>query len=528
MDGDQNLDSHSALPVSLRFQQHSSRSLSHQVPPEFLQGIPFRCLLASAGRPFKAEDSSGRGDLRQCLDFDAFISHDWQTSRWLKYGSLLLLFNAKAAAVATLLFSTAGGLLVQYKVLPQTDWAISIGYLGGYLVFVVFLVFWQNIRDLFVRPRLAFLDKLTIPQEDQKVKETCILGLAGFLKHSKKLVILWSESYIDRLWCVYEFVTFMRIHRGERPVQAIPVALPLLLLVHSAWWFAIRIMIFFIVLWTSDVQNDHLAMWLCSIGVFVMFLRTYPCQSFIGTRMTQTLTEINRKLRRFEVQAAKCSCCSKGHRTPNGELIPCDRELIYQSFSAWYDTEATEMLTGLDMFNTAVRQEYGTQILQACGGSRMIPLNLFSYVVFSMNTPFLIRNIPQAFIAAEQETSTWQFALVFTNYLAAAWAFVFPSMLMYLWANKIVWSQTDRWPMYIRIISAALVVCLTIGVGFVVRVSVLWAPRSSWIPLAVFSFFLILGLCLLQCRCWSKDEVPVSPMSAKAEVTDEDSDSFSI
>ena len=396
MDEDLDLDSHSSrLPVSPNFQQDSSRSLSHQVPSEFLQGVPFRYLLARAGRPFNAEGSfAGRRNLRQCLDFDAFISHDWQTSHWLKFGSLLLLFNVKAAAIATLLFSTAGGFLIQYKVLPQTGWVISIGY----LVFVIFLVFWQDIRDLFLRPRLAFLDKLTIPQEDQRAKETCILGLAGFLKHSKKLVILWSESYIDRVWCVYEFATFMRIHRGERPVQAIPVALPLLLLVHSAWWFAIRGVIFFIVLGTEDAQNYFPTMLLCSISVFVIFLLTYPCQSFIGTRMTQNLTELNRKLRRFEVQAAKCSCCSKGHRTPDGELIPCDRELIYQSFSAWYDTrtKGTENLTGLDMFNTAVRHEYGTQILQACGGSQMIPLNLFIYVVFSINTPFLIYDIPQA------------------------------------------------------------------------------------------------------------------------------------
>ena len=216
------------------------------------------------------------------------------------------------------------------------------------------------------------------------------------MKHSKKLVILWSESYIDRVWCVYEFATFMRIHRGERPVQAIPVALPLLLLVHFAWWFAVRNMILFIALGTGDAQNFFPTVLLCSISVFVIFLFTYPCQSLIGMRMTQNLTELNRKLRRFEVQAAKCSCCSKGHRTPDGELIPCDRELIYQSFSAWYDTKTTENLTGLDMFNTAVRHEYGTQILQACDGSQLIPLNLFVYVVFSINTPFLIRQIPQA------------------------------------------------------------------------------------------------------------------------------------
>lgn len=142
---------------------------------------------------------------------------------------------------------------------------------------------------------------------------------------------------------------------------------------------------------------------------------------------------------------------------------------------------------------------------------------------------FRLVSSTQAFIAAEQEASTWQFALAFTNYLAAGWAFVFPSMLIYLWANKIVWSQTGRVPMCIRIISAALVVCVTIGVGFLGRVSDIFAPKLSCIPLAVFLFFLILVLFLLQCKCWSKDEVPEGlPMSVKAAVADDDSDSFSI
>ncbi|CAL1150870.1 unnamed protein product [Cladocopium goreaui] len=376
MDEDQDLDSHnSRLPVSPRFQQDSSRSLSHQVPSEFLQGIPFRYLLARAGRPFKAEDSSvGRRNLRRCLDFDAFISHDWQTSHWLKYGSLLLLFNVKAAAVATLLFSTAAGLLIQYKVLPQTGWAISIGYLA----------------------KVGVSRQADYTTGRPESKRNVHSWTGGILETFEEIGDLWSESYIDRVWCVYEFATFMRIHRGERPVQAIPVALPLLLLVHFAWWFAVRNMILFIALGTGDAQNFFPTVLLCSISVFVIFLFTYPCQSLIGMRMTQNLTELNRKLRRFEVQAAKCSCCSKGHRTPDGELIPCDRELIYQSFSAWYDTKTTENLTGLDMFNTAVRHEYGTQILQACDGSQLIPLNLFVYVVFSINTPFLIRQIPQA------------------------------------------------------------------------------------------------------------------------------------
>ena len=221
MDQDQDLDSHnSRLPVSPRFQQDSSRSLSHQVPSESLQGIPFRYLLARAGRPFKAEDFSvGRRNLRQCLDFDAFISHDWQTSHWLKYGSLLLLFNVKAAAVAILLFSTAGGFLIQYKVLPQTGWAVSIGY----LVFVCLCDF----------PGFLARHSRSVPQAKVGVsrqadhttgrpesKRNVHSWTGGILETLEEIGDFVSESYIDRVWCVYdyEFATFMRIHRGERPV----------------------------------------------------------------------------------------------------------------------------------------------------------------------------------------------------------------------------------------------------------------------------------------------------------------------
>lgn len=68
------------------------------------------------------------------------------------------------------------------------------------------------------------MDKLTIPQEDEKLKEQCILGLAGFLQRSETLVILWSESYIGRVWCVYEFAAFTRMHSGKGDVQAVPFA----------------------------------------------------------------------------------------------------------------------------------------------------------------------------------------------------------------------------------------------------------------------------------------------------------------
>ena len=526
-------------PVSAKASRSSQRSLSQDVPEGLIRGIPLRCLLARAGRSLKvtaATDNRVRHQLRQCLLFDTFISHDWKTSSWLKYASLLLFFNAKPAAVATLLVSVIGGILsYHYEVLPPPRWAISIGY----LTFAIFLFFWQSFRDIFRRPRLAFLDKFTIPQEDEELKERCILGLAGFLTCSRQFLILWSELYIDRIWCIYELTSFMRLHGGKRPVHAIPVTLPLLLLVHSGWWFAARLLSTLVYLHseTTMTRSENPRLVLVSICTLLLFLITYPVQSYAGTRMTRNLKGLSTKLACFEVQEAKCSCCSQGHMTQSGETIPCDRTLIYQSFLSWYGKNGEDMQSGLESFNEAVRRQFRDQILQACGGSRMIPLDLFISVVFSMNTPLLILRIPKALRLAEQETSQLQACLVATRDLLQ-WATVFPSMLLYLWANRIVWSHNQNWPISVQIIVAAAVFVTTLCSSLLTFVSVSWTPSDSGLPLIVFALLMLLGFCLLNPRCvWFRRGLPKSSPTIDVEAVEEvkddnvkeyDSDSFSI
>ena len=543
-DCDSECDSDDQDPVSAKASLASSqRSLSQDVPEDFIRGIPLRCLLARAGRSLTVPSSTGadatddrvRSHLRRCLLFDTFISHDWKTARRLKYASLLLFFNAKPAAVATLLVSVTGGVLsYHYEVLPPPRWAISIGY----LTFAIFLFFWQNLRDIFRRPRLAFLDKFTIPQEDEEVKERCILGLAGFLTCSRQFLILWSEPYIDRIWCIYELTTFMRLHGGKRPVHAIPVNLPLLLLVHSGWWFAVRLLSTLVYVHTeTTMPSENPRLVLVSICLLSLFCITYPFQHYAGTRMTRNLQALTTKLGCFEVQEAKCSCCSQGHMTQSGETIPCDRALIYQSFRLWYGKKGEDMQSGLESFNEAVRRQFRDQILHACGGSRMIPLDLFICVVFSMNTPMLIFRIPKALRLAEQETSALQSCLVATNDLLQ-WAAVFPSMLVYLWASRIIWSHSQNWHISVQIIAAAVVFFTTLCSGLLTFVSVSRTPSDSGLPLMVFAVLLLLGFCLLDRRCARfRGELPKSSPTIAVEAVEEvnddkikeyDSDSFSI
>ena len=512
----------------------SERSLTPKVPAELVQGVPCRCLLVGGGRPFRTSDKvESTRHLTRCSSYDIFVSHDWQTSRWLKYASLLVLLNSRAAALATLVVSLALGLLVAYEALPNYSWSVSIGY----LTFAVFFFFWQHIRDIFLTPKLAFLDKLCIPQDNEEVKEKCILGLAGFLKHSQELVILFSESYIGRLWCIYEITAFMRTHSNQGHVQTVPVVLPLLILLHAAWWLAVRLLI--LLIWETSQTNstmDVLAVIL--IGLAVTFLSTYPLQAWVGRRLTKNLQSLSRQLREFDIHESKCSCCSAGHETPSGERIPCDRDLIYQSLADWYGNDADELQGRLESFNKAVRTQFADRILTSWEEQSM-PIKLFIYIVFSMNTPSLIIRIPDAIGQAQQQPSAFLACVVAMKVLIVRLGYMWAAMLFYLWACKTMWAltlQCNQWPIsFVIEAGAAVFVLLSWGIVSAVCVfSVLLTHRHSWPPLLGFVVVMALGLYLLRvcnlpvkaCRKNTVDETSTECGQCSQVIGDDDMSSF--
>ena len=503
------------------------RSLTPKVPAHLLQGVPFRCLLAGGGRPFRRSHGRATRHLRPCSAYDIFVSHDWQTSGWLKYASLLVLFNSQAAAIATLVVSITTGVLIAYEVLPNHSLAMSIGY----FVFVIFFFFWQNIRDMFFMPKLAFLDKLTIPQDNEELKEQCILGLAGFLDRSRKLVVLFSDKYIGRLWCIYEFTAFVRNGTGD--VQTVPVVLPLLLLLHATWWFAVKLLIF-LVFHTSDASRV-MKLVVSIFGMAVMFLITYPLQAWVGRQLIKNLQSLSKQLRQFDIHQTKCSCCSADH-LKFGERIPCDRDLIYQSLAEWYGL-CDDGQTNFESFNKAVRTQFADQILSTWSRPLILPLDLFIYTVFSVNTPFLITRLPDAILQAQQEPSAFVACIVAMRVLIASWGHVWPAMLLYLWACKTMWAlslQYDQWPILIGVSSAVFVLCSWGLASGLCVFSVWFTPDDSWPPLLVFVLVTAVIVLLLRVStvptlgAVNKGEETPTDFKHDAQSIRDDASSFSI
>ena len=127
---------------------------------------------------------------RKADHIDHFLSHDWESSRWFKYVTLLIQFNAQPAAVATFLVSIAVGVLATFGYLPVAPWTPVFGYATYFFV----LFSWPHLGSLFTTPVLVFLDKFCISQQNNALKQQGIQGLAAFLGTSKQLTVLWPSG----------------------------------------------------------------------------------------------------------------------------------------------------------------------------------------------------------------------------------------------------------------------------------------------------------------------------------------------
>ncbi|CAE7404104.1 unnamed protein product [Symbiodinium natans] len=498
----------------------SLRSLSDKLPT-FLRGVPIRYLLTGAGQYLtSSEVSEADGDVRRlarhCDGYSGFVSHDWKTSRWLKFFSLLVLYNSKAAAVSTFVVSLLGGILIACGALPDSDFACCIGFLNFVLVFL----FWQHLRDLFLQPQLVFLDKLCIPQDDEQVKEECILGLAGYLKASEKLVILWSERYFQRLWCMYEVAAFLRTNPKPNAVQIVPVTLPLLLLIHYAWWCLHSMALH--VMWHSVLGTEGSRAMFAGVVLTAAFVISFPLQSRAGIHLHQNLSMLKEQLGQFNIHRTECSCCSLGHKHPHtGAALPCDRKLVYRTLLHWHGKHGFSTDQCLDRFSQTVRSQLGDSILRAWG-SCAVPLDFFAYTVLSVRSPFLFETIPDLTKELSQNNMDGLQALICGIRHLLGWASAVPVMLFYLWMCMQLWGRGahPRWPAVAEAFWMSVTTIALAVLSGVVGLPLLWQDPYSlfaaipFVLLTGISLWLIVKMEQIPTRALSQEVAPAKTYDA--------------
>ncbi|CAJ1404868.1 unnamed protein product [Effrenium voratum] len=168
---------------------------------------------------------------------DVFIGHSWSAGRWEKFLAVCLFFNLDLAVRWSL-----GTCLVAAAILLARAREGMTG-LGGsplalpclvYLPITVFFVVFfcgQHLRGLPLlgcfgvggqRSTSVWLDKLCIHQTNMDLKAEQIAALPVFVARSSRMLVLWDETYFERLWCNLELATFAR-HGGAEKVELLPL-----------------------------------------------------------------------------------------------------------------------------------------------------------------------------------------------------------------------------------------------------------------------------------------------------------------
>ena len=303
---------------------------------KYLRAAPAFRVVECGGRILKKKSRADFAHSTAVKQINKFISHSWQASARSKYMALLVFYNGKAAVVMGFLVAAATMIFFMFDFLPGfmsyteltqgrsepryvAPWCISLGT----LMFLLIL--------LFRRPRdLIFLDRLCINQYDEREKTLGVMSLGACLKHSKKIMILWDETFCQRLWCIFELAAFLKTHENTELL-----AQPLDLTDFLFWKFILNTLV-----WGCGLVVPYSTNLSANILPVCVFIFGTCAQCWLVTinliRFSRGAEAIQKQLSSFTFAGAQCYCCSANHRTRDGQDIPCDRRVMQQCIQHWF------------------------------------------------------------------------------------------------------------------------------------------------------------------------------------------------
>lgn len=131
------------------------QSLDTPLDPELLRAVPLQVCLQGSGKHWKRSDfqstngastggTNSFGLSRRTEQIDYFFSHDWETSRFLKWLTLLVMFNSHAAAISMLIVTGLISMCAAFGGEGVPQWLLPCLPLFPMLTYVVILIFWQK------------------------------------------------------------------------------------------------------------------------------------------------------------------------------------------------------------------------------------------------------------------------------------------------------------------------------------------------------------------------------------------------
>jgi hypothetical protein len=322
---------------------------------------------------------------------DEFISHVWAAPWLLKCLVLLTHMNLKYAlntTVATIILVTLGTLwYCNFDVISADLFANPyLPYLFMILPIVVFFVM------LAFGQRLTFgklskdvwLDKFCIHQTRNALKSQGVPMIGDFVSNCKTMVVVWSGTYFQRLWCAFEIATFSRIN-GVENVAFMPLWYPPFLLSSIILGLIAGLMQSELMWIVDDVANwtaGHISPACAQIVAVTcvgsgIFLPTLPVYFIMFRYKIHYTKDLFQQFQTFSIRNCKCH-------------FEDDRGKVYQMVNSLWkshlDPEDQQEKCAIDRFDEYVRTTMLSDVRANIGDVAYIPyyLNVLMHLPSAM------------------------------------------------------------------------------------------------------------------------------------------------
>ncbi|CAJ1422087.1 unnamed protein product [Effrenium voratum] len=282
-----------------------------------------------------------------------FWSHSWQTPAWKKALTLFLRYNGLAAAIAGTLGAAVPFGLSCFDLIPgytKQPWRgplVEIApwcLLTGALLFCIVVCLWRS-------QRIVWVDLLCIHQTDLKLKQMGLMSFGGVIKSAKGMLVVWDETWVERLWCIYELAAFMKSH-GEEAKQHLLIVPTFC----GTFWVAQFGLAFLIMLGNVVLPFDNVIV--IVVGLVGLLANAIVLEMLVFDFYSQVDT-LDARLRCFSLKDVKCSCCTNNHTDADGQPVGCDRSILLQCMCHWFGSEdACESIISSTV-RDAVREKLG-------------------------------------------------------------------------------------------------------------------------------------------------------------------------
>eukprot|EP00439_Symbiodinium_sp_Y106_P042229 s149_g5.t1 len=324
------------------------------------------------------------------------------------------------------------------------------------LVFFLFFFFGQHLCGQLWAPSF-WLDKLCIHQTKEELKAQQVAALPVFVARSSRMLVLWDDTYFERLWCNMEMATFAKYSESPEKMEFLPLWLaPWLLssmLLDLLGVTLLRITETFLQSEDNVKQIIKYAEMLFGetyeVNVFFhSFLEVFPnflCYlpvalptMFSFRSKIQAHKLMLEQMAKFELRNAKCSV--EADRPLVEEQVALhfqpdlDTEVIVagNSVNAEQDKEPGALRAeSLERFNNYVQGPLRAAVLDCIGDTHDVPLYLCYLCFLPMTTYNAVTVSPVAFRECFTSVSTFGFAGRLDMCICFGLAFVLAQLLAY-------------------------------------------------------------------------------------------------